>query len=95
MLDTENNREYYWNRLTGLRSWERYYHNLRSVITMPPVTIMPIALHHGTPLRPFARPKMPTATLPPNWRAIEDEVTGMAYFWNEATGVTSWEFPES
>lgn len=56
---------------------------------------MSIALHNYAPLYPFVRPKMPTTDLPPNWRAIEDETTGMAYFWNEATGVTSWEFPES
>ena len=49
----------------------------------------------GPPRAQAAPPPMPPPVPPPGWERLLDEASGQPYYWNSATGESSWDLPSA
>lgn len=82
VVDPSSGKPYYCNRATGESSWTQ-----PAAPAAAPV-FMPVA----PPPAPVAAPQ---PALPAGWEQAPDPASGKMYFFNRATGQSSWTFPSA
>eukprot|EP00931_Biecheleriopsis_adriatica_P082218 TRINITY_DN55641_c0_g1_i1.p1 TRINITY_DN55641_c0_g1~~TRINITY_DN55641_c0_g1_i1.p1 ORF type:complete len:321 (-),score=35.57 TRINITY_DN55641_c0_g1_i1:51-1013(-) len=96
LVDPASGQQYYWNAATGETSWER---PSLSSVTVTATRSEPFRdvcmttekrLAHPSPSQPL---QMSHSSASGTWRRLVDPASGQRYYWNSATGETSWERP--